>query len=98
MPSSVRATVESRVGQRPQARIILGDEGTPGVIDVTAGVTAAIAHALWQARGGDDITNWADAEAVIDQLFPPPLPVTGEVKPAARAPVMSGGRRPGQRR
>jgi hypothetical protein len=40
-----------------------------GEVDVTRPVVAAVAHALWQARGGADMTNWADAETVVRQLL-----------------------------
>jgi hypothetical protein len=38
-------------------------------IDVTKPLVSAVAHAIWQARGGADGTNWADAEGVVRQLL-----------------------------
>ena len=54
-------------------------------IDITGPLVGAIAHCLWQARGGDSMTNWADAERALDQLLgaaPPPAP-QGEMKSGA---------------
>jgi hypothetical protein len=103
--SSVRARVEFQSSQTPRSRVIIGDEGTAGMVDVTGGLIAAIAHALWQVRGGDEMTNWADAESALDQLFSEtPASTRSEIKPPAPArapapvPAMSGGRKPGQRR
>lgn len=42
-----------------------------GDLDVTRPLVEAVAQALWHARGGDDLTNWRDAERVVDQLLTP---------------------------
>jgi hypothetical protein len=70
-----------------------GSSGTEQ-IDVTQPITAAIAHALWQARGGDEMTNWADAEGVVDQLFGANSPGAPAQRPAA-APAPATPRTPG---
>lgn len=49
-------------------------------VEVTQGLTAALAHALWQLRGGEDVANWVGAESLLAGLL------SGE----RRAP--SGGR------
>ena len=44
---------------------------TGGQIDITSNLVAAVAHALWEARGGDPIANWVDAESVVAGLISP---------------------------
>ena len=60
---------------------------SPGIggeqVDVTRPLVAAIAHALWHTRGGDDLTNWADAEGALDQLL-------GQKEPAGALPPATG--------
>lgn len=38
-------------------------------IDATHAITGALAHCLWQLRGGQDIANWVDAENLTKQLL-----------------------------
>jgi hypothetical protein len=72
----VRAT-----GQARKFRVVLavGREE----VDVTGALTASLAHALWQMRGGEDIANWVSAEVLIDGLLvraeDPALPSAVEV-------------------
>ena len=66
-------------------RVLVGETGGPQV-DVTGVVVAAIAHALWQARGGDAMTNWADAERAIDSLAGEISPAPGRARLAAPEP------------
>ncbi len=99
--ASIRAKVERRSAGEPgsRARVLLGDSGTE--LDITGALIGAIAHSLWQARGGDSMTNWADAETVLDQLLDQaPKTVRSEIKPPTppRAPVAAAGRKPGARR
>ena len=67
--SGVRARVESRKGPEKGTRSRAVVSGNGVQVDVTGSLTGAIAHALWEARGGDSMTNWADAEAALDQLL-----------------------------
>lgn len=86
--TTIRTRVETRAAGTggTRARVLLGDAGTSLQIDVTGGLVAAIAHSLWQARGGDPAANWFEAEGVLDQLLGAAnAPVQSEVKPAARA-------------
>lgn len=55
-------------GRGPRIRAIITGP-LPAPVDVTHCLTAAVAHCLWQARGGDDAANWADAEATVEQLL-----------------------------
>ena len=43
--------------------------GPTEVIDVTGALTGPLAHALWQLRGGVDISNWVDAERLLDDVL-----------------------------
>jgi hypothetical protein len=87
--------VEVRRGAGALARAFVG-EGAAAV-DVTGPITRAIAHALWQARGGEAAENWADAEGVVEQLLalrtaratevkplPPPMPARSAAKKKSR--------------
>jgi hypothetical protein len=38
-------------------------------VELTRTVVAAIAHALWQARGEDHLTNWLDAETAFNLMM-----------------------------
>lgn len=60
-------------------------------IDLTATITRAIAHELWQKFGGNSVINWLQAEAIVDHLADSiegaqaPLPMAQtEAKPAVR--------------
>lgn len=53
-------------------------------VDVTGNIVSAVAHCLWQARGGDSLTNWTDAEAVVSQLMGGSVAATPE-KPRVTA-------------
>jgi hypothetical protein len=62
-------------------------------IDVTGALTAPLAHALWQLRGGEDIANWVDAERLLDELLSRATgtPIAGvDVKVPARRVVSAG--------
>ena len=37
-------------------------------LDLTAALTAAVAHALWQHGGGNEVLNWLEAERFIARL------------------------------
>jgi len=38
-------------------------------IDVTTAITRAIAHALWQRDGGNEVLNWLEAERVVADML-----------------------------
>jgi len=96
--SGVRTRVETRSEGTPRARVLLTDAtGMAEHVDVTGALVAAIAHSLWQARGGEAIANWADAESALDQLVGArPAPAQSEVKPSApaRVPTPTGAPTP----
>lgn len=51
-------------------RIVIRPMGEPHLeIDVTERVVAAVAEALWVARGGNDVVNWLEAERHVARLF-----------------------------
>jgi hypothetical protein len=96
------------VGQKPMLRVAPRPAGEKGTrfrvlvanvagdeIEVTGAMTAQLAHALWQLRGGLDISNWADAEALLDQVL---APVAPEVSPAGKGEVVIPGKRTTVRR
>ena len=58
-------------------------------IDITSNLIAAVAHSLWEARGGDSLANWADAESIIAGLLSPSA--TPPPPAAAGAPPSSAG-------
>jgi hypothetical protein len=65
----VSARFEPRASGQPGPRCRVLVKGAGGnEIDVSCNITGAIAHALWQVRGGDSVSNWCDAEQVLDQL------------------------------
>jgi len=70
--SAVAARFEKRAdGQTgPRCKVVVSGVGAAGgrEIDVTGNLTVAIAHALWQVRGGDPVGNWCEAERVLEQL------------------------------
>ena len=102
--SAVAARFEKRAeGQPgPRCKVVLSGVGAAGgrEIDVTCNLTGAIAHALWQARGGDSTGNWCEAERVLDQLAGASAAADGSVvapgSPIARPVVDDGntGREP----
>lgn len=51
----------------PGARVVVTGIGSRDM-DLTANLTGAIAHALWQTRGGDSLANWVEAERILEQL------------------------------
>lgn len=52
----------------PLARVIINlPDGTE--VDATRTIVAALAHALWERRGADHLTNWLDAEAVLNEVL-----------------------------
>jgi hypothetical protein len=69
-------------------------------LDVTGNLTGAIAHALFQARGGDSASNWVEAERILDQLCGMSQgPISAAVNEAAdghstpEAEIVVGGKR-----
>ena len=67
---TARSASDSAPGSR--FRLLVSDgRSTAAPIDVTGHVVGAIAHALWQARGGDPTANWVDAERALDSLAAP---------------------------
>jgi hypothetical protein len=74
-------------GPRFRAVVTLGHADE---LDVTGAMTAPLAHALWQLRGGPDIGNWVDAEALLDNL----LAQIGEGDAAASLSVVVPKKRP----
>lgn len=85
------------VVRAPSLGVRSGSEGVPRLIaglgndsvDVTHPLTAAVAHAMWQLRGGEDIANWVDAERLVDRFLRAYEPTEGRVPevviPARRA-------------
>jgi hypothetical protein len=67
----VPAAEESAGG--PQIRVLVTLPGGTEV-DVTRTMVAAVAHALWQARGEDHLTNWFDAENIVNLALSAPAP------------------------
>jgi hypothetical protein len=73
-PAAVQ-TVAAKFAPRPEtdrrpgpaARVFVTGIGSRD-IDLTANITGAIAHALWQTRGGDSVANWVEAERILEQL------------------------------
>lgn len=65
-------------GNRPRVILSSGPDST----DAAGSLTAALAHSLWQLRGGESIANWADAERLLTHLLSrhaEPAPPTPEV-------------------
>jgi len=85
-------------GPRPRV-VVAGPQLQP--VDVTGAIISAVAHALWQARGGDSLVNWADAEDVVGQMLSPkPAPGASagtnestmvDAKPVSRAAAPKRG-------
>jgi hypothetical protein len=90
--AAIAARFERRAaGQTgPRCRVLVSGAGSKD-IDVSCNLTGAIAHALWQARGGDSTSNWCDAERILDQLAGMPTTEPG-ITPAP-ATGLSGGSR-----
>lgn len=59
-------------------------------VEVTGALTAAMAHALWQVRGGADIANWVDAEGLLTDLLA--RAEAARPEPAPAEVVLSGKR------
>ena len=65
----VVARSASETGPGPRFRVVVSESYAGAEqIDVTGAVVAAIAHSLWQARGGDPTANWVDAERAVESL------------------------------
>jgi len=65
----VTARFDPRVGGQPEPKckvLVCGVGGRD--IDLTCNLTGAIAHALWQTKGGDSTGNWCEAERILEQL------------------------------
>jgi|SRR5262245_22254451 len=59
------ATVLRRVVRARRPRLVVrGPTGRP--VDVTREMVAAVAFALWQHTGGNDVVNWLEAERIIE--------------------------------
>lgn len=43
--------------------------GTEGGLDVTESLISAIAHELWESKGGNDKLNWIEAEALLNSVM-----------------------------
>jgi hypothetical protein len=73
------------------ARAVLRLRADGPEIELNRALTACVAHALWEQRGGGSETNWADAEAAIAQLLSRVLDAAStpavEVKPGSGAPA-----------
>ncbi len=84
-PPTVRVpAIRCERGPGGKARVWVS-AGGPESVEVTGALTGAIAHALWQLRGGADIGNWVDAERLFPSLLaPPPAPASPEVVIAKR--------------
>jgi hypothetical protein len=97
-----RAAVSARFEKRadgqpgPRCKVVVSGVGAAGgrEIDVTCNLTGAIAHALWQVRGGDSTGNWCEAERVLDQLAGMSAPAEGTGlapgSPVALPPIDDG--------
>jgi hypothetical protein len=71
---SIRVQPRQGDSAGPAARVFLTGTGRDDV-ELTGCLTAAMAHCLWQARGGDDVDNWCQAERLLADLLgvkPPP--------------------------
>lgn len=53
--------------EEPRRLVVRPSEGSDGV-DVTHGVIAAIAYAIWERRGGGALDNWLEAERLCGVL------------------------------
>jgi hypothetical protein len=69
-PRGITVEVESpAAGQGAQVGRVLVKLPSGQVIDASRTVVAAIAHALWEARGEHHLTNWLDAEAAFNLII-----------------------------
>lgn len=94
--ASIRVVARLPGQQGPRSRVIVS-AGKGEDHDVTGAITASLAHALWQLRGGQDVGNWVDGEVLLDQLLnASPVPTVSVEAPAAQ--VVVPGKRPGARR
>ena len=76
-----------RVGETgPKFRALI-KLGPADEIDITGALTAPLAHALWQLRGGPEIGNWVEAERLLDELL------GSRVDPAFSLDVVIPGKR-----
>ena len=58
---------ESDRQRGPRVKVLVG--GVAGrELDLTGNLTGAIAHALWESRGGDSVSNWTEAERILELL------------------------------
>lgn len=95
---AIRATFSTRAdGERGTRTRVLVSGVHAKDLDLTGNVTGAIAHALWQARGGDAASNWVEAERILEQLAGAPARPAGSaqtpepVRTAAPERVGAGG-------
>jgi hypothetical protein len=94
----LRVMVKGPEERGTKFRVVVANGGADEV-DITGSMTAPLAHALWQVRGGAEIENWVDAEGLLDQLLAPLA--LGVIEPkAAPAPpeVVIPGKRTTARR
>jgi len=93
--ASIRVVARLPGEQGPRSRVIVsaakGEEH-----DVTGAITASLAHALWQLRGGQDVGNWVDGENLLDELLSSSAVVSPVEAPAPQ--VVVPGKRPVARR
>lgn len=54
---------------RAVTRVVLTSGPGRARRDITKNLICALAHALWETRGGSDAQNWSDAEAMLDDLL-----------------------------
>lgn len=91
--TGVRVTVTPRpAGETgPALRIcLMPPTGLAEPLDVTRRLVTAVAHALWEARGGDAEANWADAEAAVMELARGLNATAGPAMPTVRVPPAVG--------
>lgn len=60
---------DSTDARRPATRVVLTSGSGRARRDITKNLICALAHALWETRGGSDAQNWNDAEALLDDLL-----------------------------
>jgi hypothetical protein len=84
----VRVAARESEATGPAARIYLRTESR-GEVDLTPCLTAAIAHCLWEARGGADVDNWVEAERVLCAIagVKPPPAAGGKRESGAAGPL-----------
>ncbi len=68
--ASIRVIARKPGEKGTRCRVVVS-AGAADEQDVTGVLTASLAHALWQLRGGMDLGNWVDGEMLLDQLLSP---------------------------